>query len=451
MLTHQASAHAIVGTPVRHALARSSAIRLWRLWVLLAGYVLLALTWNWLVPVYEAPDEPDHAQYVNYVLTHGGLPDSHALLGVAGVESLQPPLYYLVAATLLRASGTPAFYVRPVETPGFDYGAVPPNRFLPHTSGDERILHWLRALSIAGGVLAVAATFALALELGQSQSVALTAAAIVALLPQFTFITAAISNDSIAAASGALCLWLVVRKYGAPRWTWRDSLWLGLAAGLGALSKASLLALVPVAYLPVLRHERRSAAALLRGTLTYATGFLAGGGWFYLRNLYLYGDPLDSQGWLLVAPEQVLPDSFRFSYVTHSFPVLAFRSLVGMFGWANLPLPEPLYLLCGILVCLAAGSLWYWAWTHRRLPEQRWLIVALAVAAVVGAWLLRNLTYNSFQGRLIFPALAGVAVLLARGLAAYPVPVRSLLLRGTVLGLLALNLFSLWVVYSTYR
>jgi hypothetical protein len=58
---------------------------------LLASSALLLIAWSFAVPVFEAPDEPVHWQYAQYVHEQKKLPRYDARF----VEANQPPLCYL--------------------------------------------------------------------------------------------------------------------------------------------------------------------------------------------------------------------------------------------------------------------------------------------------------------------------------------------------------------------
>ena len=88
---------------------------LWLLAILL-GYLLLAIAFSIIVPIYEAPDELQHGFYVKHLTDGKGLPVLDIASGrgpgtrmgfpprpytdVWSQEGGQPPLYYAVGAIL---------------------------------------------------------------------------------------------------------------------------------------------------------------------------------------------------------------------------------------------------------------------------------------------------------------------------------------------------------------
>jgi hypothetical protein len=74
------------------------------LWLVLVAYVALAVGFQRSVPLFEAPDEPSHLQYVAFVGQEHRLPRYGATPEVPG-EGMQPPLYYLLSAPLFAWLG----------------------------------------------------------------------------------------------------------------------------------------------------------------------------------------------------------------------------------------------------------------------------------------------------------------------------------------------------------
>ncbi len=64
--------------------------------VLLVSAFVTLTAWSFIVPVFEAPDEPHHWQYARYLNESAGLPR----YGPGFVEANSPPLYYALIAPL---------------------------------------------------------------------------------------------------------------------------------------------------------------------------------------------------------------------------------------------------------------------------------------------------------------------------------------------------------------
>lgn len=411
--------------------------------VVLAAFLALGLVYSLTIPLFEAPDEQLHVLYIRHVAEGRGLPVQRPTLGdsYAGQEASQPPLYYLLGAVLvagrdlstLREDIQDAF-----ARPGQDISVRPagPRERGPAAlfSHDAVLEHWpygeaalavhlVRLLSLALGAVTVVAVYATARAIWpERRAVALLAAGLVAFDPQFVFIASAVNNDNLLNATAALALWLAVgliQRNGPARAWWA----LGATVSAGLLAKFSGLAL------PALAGATAATVALRQrsiGVAVRALPALVGlptvlAGWWFARNVALYGEPL---GWpthlassgavgrsALLAPERWLEDAW-----------LLFASAWLTFGWMNVWAPLWFYVL---VAALGAAGLGGWlivviqpaqrAALRGRLPA---LLLLAGWGALLALLLLVwvNLNPAGRQGRLLFPALAAYAALGAFGL-----------------------------------
>ena len=185
--------------------------------VLLALFILLAGIYSIVVPPFETPDEIWHMAFVQHVASGQGLPvsapNTPALWRQQGVQS---PLYYLAAAALtawIDQSDFPAIYARanPHAAIGRPDASVNRN-YLVHKQdeawpwhGALLALHIARFFSVLLGALTLWAVYR-TLALIAGAPAALLGAAFVAFIPQFVFISAAVSNDNAINALAALVL-----------------------------------------------------------------------------------------------------------------------------------------------------------------------------------------------------------------------------------------------------
>ena len=254
------------------------------------------------------------------------------------------------------------------------------------------------------------------------------AAALVAFNPQFLFLSAAVNNDAAVIACCAAGVWLLLRIVTRPAPATWQLIALGAILGLAALSKLSGLALagLAVVVLSVLAWRRRSARELIRQGLIVAGAALLVGGWWYGRNLVLYGDPLGLQAMFDILPRRA------------SAPTLAelwdraegvWRSCWAVFGTFNVVPDDWIYIvyslltLLGVLGLLVVGPARR-TWRRRRgeayhsataMQRGQLALLAFWVAVLVVSLIVwAQMRYP--QGRLLFPALSAGAVLLAAGL-----------------------------------
>ena len=463
----------------------------WSLGLLLALYLALGLAYSLVVPPFETPDEPFHYGFARHIAQGNGLPvQSAEESGPWAQEGSQAPLYYLLTGWLTAAIDQEDFAAIAVRNPRANIGDPldPGNKnFMlfsgrqPALVGSNLALHIGRWFSLLLGAITLVCVY-LTTELlcggrGTRSSrtdvrrddeivpagpcaptLPLLATALVALIPQFLFISASFSNDTlIMAVSAAAIYWLARLLVKPAEQPLRAFEWivLGLLLGAAALSKLQGLGLVPVAGLVVLRlaWRRRDWRILWRAALLVGLPALAVAGWWYLRNIQLYGD-WSGLGHLTAIngarSEPLTPADFW-----PEFRGLRF-SFWGLFGWFNLLLPTWFYTLADLLTAvgvigLAAAAVQM----GRAAPRPALDHAPLAVLTLLLVWavlIFLLLIYwitqaTGSQGRLIFPAIIAYGPLLALGLDFWlrllPRGGRGLLWGGLLLTLLGVSIYSL--------
>lgn len=446
----------------------------WKLVLLIVSFALVAAVTSVVVPAFETPDEIWHFAFVQHLVTGQGLPvstpNTQALWRQQGV---QPPAYYLAAAALtawIDQGDFPEIYARanPHRAIGRADTGGNINYLVHHAtenwpwSGSILALHLARLLSIGLGCVTLWGTYRI-LVLLLDETLALLGTALVAFIPQFIFISASASNDNAVNALATLVLWRVVVLLAQPpadvghaarRW-WRPAasfIILGSLLGLAVLSKLSALALGVVVGLALLvtAWRARRWQVVLHGVLWIGLPTLLIGGWWYVRNLQLYGDPLAWNLWQANILLRVVPATWQT--ILGELGSLE-QSFWGLFGWLNVPYPAWVYLLLrGLALVVVAGlflAAWR-AWWQRVRPDWRWLaggLLILWLGLLVVSWLNFMRSAPAAQGRYFFPALATIALLVALGLRAWRPPHGlAWLNRVTVGSLLTLSLLTPWLV-----
>jgi hypothetical protein len=430
--------------------------------LLLAAVLLLFVglaTWYSLtIPLGEAPDEVPHFTYVRYIAQHGRLPTT-----TEEHEAFQPPLYYALGAALTfwidDAPGAP-FAVR--ANADFDVAdpRAPKNVLLHSTDeawpyrGWALAWHLVRLLSIALGAVTAWAVYHLGRSLFPDQpAIPLTMAALMAFTPQFLFLSAVVNNDNLATAISALVLWQLAALLRDRERTqhWQRSIVLGLLLGVGMLSKASLMALVPIAALAIVAASYRLKIASGARHWQLATGNLAlaaaatllFSGWYFFRNWQLYGDAF---GWSFLL--QV--NAPREGPLTFGVLAWLFRGVFRSFwlGWIGIQFDEIVYWLIGA-ACLV-GLAGFVAWLVRRWHALNWnirwslVLLGLHVAITFASLIQWTATVlGTDQGRLIYPILPTVMLVLAVGWAWWVKGrARNLALGGLATGMLCLAILT---------
>jgi len=410
---------------------------------LLAVFICLAILYSVLNPVFEAPDEVFHYPYIKHLADGNGLPvqrpEQHDLWEQ---EGSQPPLYYALAALLTFWIDTDDMAAVRTLNPHARIGipmAGDNKNMIVHTEaerwpwrGTTLALRLIRFSSVLLGACTLWCTYLLGRSLFREwPMVALGAMTINALNPMFLFISGSVNNDNLVILLASLSLLLMVRMVQGEERPW--SPWaLGGLIGLACLSKLSGLVLIPMSALALAIAHARKAGGRLRGWallrhagvsvardgLKVLAPALLIAGWWYARNLRLYGDPtglrtmLDVFGRRTNAPslEALLGEfeGFRISFW-------------GLFGVVNVLL-RPLWiyrLLDGVTVVgLFGAARWLWRAARSGMALD-WAGLGLAAAwvlAVLAALARWTAMTKASQGRLIFPAIGPICLLLSLGL-----------------------------------
>lgn len=416
---------------------------------LLLAFIALGVVYAVVTPLFEVSDELWHYPMVKTLADGNGLPvQDPANVQPWRQEGSQPPLYYLLmAAATFWINSDDLGEVR-LLNPHTDNGLITADRnnnIALHRAdemwrwhGAALAVRLIRFLSVLMGAVTVYFTWRLALELlPEQRGLALAAAALTAFTPMFIFISASVNNDNLAIALSAATLWLLVRwvKHPLRKIGWRHVA-LGLLLGAGALSKQSPLGLGALAGLVILWGNLRHTETRLEHSVVRTPGYairntlyeslivfgLAGlvAFWWYFRNWQLYGDWLGWNTFIAIVGARPQPATLLQLWGERIGFVQAYW---GLFGGVSVPMPGWTYTALNVaagaaLIGLAVG-------VARALREQTLTWAALAPWLLLVAWiglllwgLLRwtSLTWAS-QGRLIFPAISALSVLLAVGLA----------------------------------
>lgn len=394
--------------------------------MLLIAFTFLTLLYSLATPLFEAPDEVWHYAYVRWLAAGKGLPALDSDESGAQQQVAQPPLYYAAAALLSNPFDDSDLAELFWHNPGFGYqspGNWPDNKnMLVHTAREDfpwrgavLAVRVARLTSLLFGLLMMVATWGLARETFDAPHAAHWAAALVACVPQFVFLSGVVSNDAAAAALATSALWSTAHalRHGV---TPKRAALTGALVGLAALTKVSAIALLPLITAALLWDgyaRMRRPLAHLRPTLIFLLLALLVGGWWYARNGLLYQDPL-----ALRQHTDTLwgrPEPASLTTLISELPLL-YRSFWAAFGWGHVQFAPWVYAILGLLPLTALAG-WGWRLATRRWP-QHWpsLLLALLWCGGIGAALVQWMRMvEAPHGRLLFPALGAGALLLVAG------------------------------------
>ena len=402
-------------------------------WLMPLAFFLVGLVYWYAVPNFEASDTVQHIGMIKWIAEHGALPlQSADHENLYGQEASQPPLYYLLMAAVWNAFDTADFEARYLPSP-FTVVGIPSqlgNRNLviykqvypPDLSGSSLALYVIRLLGLGMGAVTVGAGVQAARTvLPGRRGLALLAASLTAFNPQFLFISASVSNDNLVNMLAALITWqmLLMLRDGFQK---RRSLLLGMLVALAALTKLNglvlgLLVTLAGAWLMFRQGDRRGFAFLVGAMLAFG---LVMAGWWYGRNLLLYGElfgtatMLDYFGRRSISLPRLFLEEFEGLRVSYW----------AVFGAFNIVAHDAFYRVMDGLALIAAGGVVVFAARNRRSRDLMSAIVFLAMPLALGAAMLMWWSAQTWAstGRLLFPYITSASFLLALGLSVWRIP-----------------------------
>jgi hypothetical protein len=412
-------------------------------------YLALAIAYQRAVPLFEAPDEPSHIQYVVFLGQEGRPPRMVGSPDVPG-EGMEPPLYYLLLQPLFAwiSRSDPQLAPDLARTNRWVYRLadlhdVPADariRMLGTTQDRGRIfavapeLEYLRALrwgSLVFGALTVLLTFDAARRISASLPFAWLCASLLALSPQFLFVSSYVNNDVACAALGAAMFWLFARAAERGRITRVDYL---AAATLLALAFATKLSALPagaVCGVALLLQDRRAWSLRARDVaLAAALGLVLALPSLWM-NTFRFGGTFGVSA-LIQSSSGSLEGFESFGgfarYLLDIYPIVTFRTYWATFGWLNVFPPDRVYLAFFALCWTGLLGLWL-GWRAERRNEasdaesdsalrraralRRFGVATVLATVAAHFWL--NLHIVAVQGRHFFGAAPLFASLLALG------------------------------------
>ncbi|MBN1814002.1 MAG: hypothetical protein JXA14_19350 [Anaerolineae bacterium] len=415
---------------------------------IIAAFVLLGATYSVVTPTFEASDEKWHYPMVKTIADNWALPVQEPGVDTPWrQEGSQAPLYYALSAVATCWIDTSDMDAVRHLNPHVDAGATPDGNvnLVVHDPTLERFpwqgtalaVRTIRLLSVLMSAGAVSLTYLIAREaLPEHPILALGAAAIHAFTPMVVFISASVNNDNLAALLSSLGLWMLVKISNLKSQISNplcEYLPLGIILGLAALTKSQTLALAPITALviSVRAVRRRSWRELLVGGLATALPLLLIAGWWYWRNLQLYGDLSGVDMFIQILGKRDIPADLpqlwreRFSFLAGYW---------GNFGGINVPMAAWVYQVLnavtivaglGLVITLVKSQVASYKSNQSRLNlplatcHLPFVICLLWALLVFIPWLLwARITWSS-QGRLVFYAISVWSLLLAIGLAGW--------------------------------
>jgi small subunit ribosomal protein S36 len=415
-------------------------------WWVIALHIAVLGAYSILLPTYRAPDEPLHVDLAHLWSTDFTYPEWDARdTGSDIIRSLDYVRFQGRAAHLTAAEATPKDE-RPsyeeLEDPDGPRGRNqmpnhPPLYYVVAGTAeraaeavigepDFQLETWFyRLVSIVFVASLPFVIWRTAKTLGVPDTVGVAAMLIPLAIPQYLHIGASVNNDSLQ----FLLIWLVtpiVLRLGRGELGTRTVALAGVISGLGLLTKG--FAFVTLAWvgcallLALLRAGRASVGPVARAGALYAIVTMALGGWWWVRNLILYGALMPSR-YSEIVGEGPGPGKDVGGFL-RGWAELTVRRFWGDFGYYDTHIPT-LAITVATVLCVAAivvACVGRDPIARTRAGDRLLLLLALLLLMAMqlrtslGGYLDSGLTAG-LQGRYWYGSLAAVPVLIALGCA----------------------------------
>jgi hypothetical protein len=266
------------------------------------------------------------------------------------------------------------------------------------------------------------------------------AASLTAFNPMFLFITASVNNDNLVTALNSLIIWQMMVLISHSKFSIRQSLLIAVLIALASLSKLSGLVLLPFVLLgggwvflrlrvdALLGKKPHSSELDWRGFITFVLTigivWVVVAGWWYVRNVTLYGELFGTSTMVAVAGPRI--GGFGLQTLLDEFQGFRF-AYWALFGAVNIMTYRWFYDVMDIASVLMVVGLATVVFigvrsrlrTRSNSETYNWMIVVglalIVLAGTISVSVWTSQTYAS-QGRLLFPFNAAISILGAVGI-----------------------------------
>ena len=396
--------------------------------ILLAVFLILSLIYSAVTPAFEAPDEVRHFTSLTQLInTRAGHRQSLLEEGV----NREPPLYYVLTSLLTWPANlknqTGAYIANPdfmwAGDDGLDInvGLHGSAETFPY-HGHALALHLARFSSILMGMATIIFTVLISRRLFPNHPMlGYLPGLFVALNPQFLFLSSTVNNENLLILVATLCWWKLIRVMKQPE-QWKLWAYVGIITGVAFLTKTNGgLVIGATAYLTLLicALRRKSFKLFITGAALIVLFTFLISGWWYIRNMVMYGDILGKNIW-----QNAFASNFQYSAQIGGeigqFFLDQFHSFWGLFGWINVQSPNWYYLLFGVLSFLSIAGLIIRVIKQNLTDSQTFLwiplLIAIVVQLVISAITTTQCKNLCYPGSHLFPVITPMMILLSWGM-----------------------------------
>lgn len=400
--------------------------------VVIIYFAALVAVYIGAIPIFEASDEAEHFLYIHSILESGELPTIRSRAELATAETPverwnnhthHPPLYYLLGALAISPTNrgdldtylqhNELIFVRGMEADNANKWLHPPHMPGGDTAIAVYILRSINGLLGAGTLLLI---YLIARAAVRRDSVGVLAALLTASIPGYAAVHAGINNDALVIFIYAAGILWLMKTWQAAQLSNRQIALISVICAGATLSKLSGLTLTGIVLLVLAIGAWRGQFPVQRvmwSMLWIIATIALLAGWWFLRNLELYGD------FFAVAATQSVwgrsaEELAQFNLLNELSLIV--RSFWLMIGYSHRPLlARDTVVIYGSLITLLglARLIRHKVPSYQRSTQ---LILASACGVMLLFVLVGTRAVNISYGRILYPALPAFAVLVAWGL-----------------------------------
>lgn len=405
---------------------------------ILLYFVALGLAYAQAVPIFEASDEAEHVIHIHTILERGELPVIQSSddmnrqtdpIARWNNQAHHAPLYYLLGTATISWSQRDDLgdYLIPNELI-FLRNTTENNAnkwlhlYSDPTSDTHQAVFALRLLSIAIGCGTLLLVFWSARQIFDDDLWPLLATLFTASIPTFIVVNSSASNDPLTIFLYTAGIGWSLKVWRQATISWRDTWLISLILSGIALTKLTGVSLFGVVYAVLIfgvLRQKWSLSLMIR--IVLVSGVMASvlAGWWYLRNMQIYGDLLAQ-----TATQSIWGRSDPLTLALLPDELLRIgKSFWMMVGYLHEPVfaPNTFYIFASVVTVLGILGILYTLFRSPktdsidRIPTSEILILGFACIVVIGLLLYGTLSVDISYGRLLHPAIAPFVILLLIG------------------------------------
>lgn len=227
---------------------------------------------------------------------------------------------------------------------GFSYGFTP---YLPSlisvffmkitsffTMDSSALLLSARMTSILSGVFTFLVCYSIGEEIFSSKKVIYLFSMLIALLPQFIFLSSYINNDAFSVFTTALILLMWIKGIKS-NWSYQICMLLGIAIGLCALTYYNaygfILCSIFVYCISCYKAKFTIKEFLIKGIIIFLFAFVVAG-WFFIRNFIIHDGDFLGMSSMYECGEKYAMEGYQMSK-RHTYQVMGLRHPLLQPGW----------------------------------------------------------------------------------------------------------------------